>query len=371
MKYTVFQTGGHDFRPEYLMLSQNLNNFLDRINFLGFTATANFTVVSDIQSQLQIKDSNFLSPTVYEKDNFSYSFVKDENEEAMYTSLKSITDEITLKNERALVFCKTQEIGEQLVELIGYEADLFNPNDPESYYQFAQEKCSILVANSQLGIGINLPNVQNVIHFGIPTSKNEFVQEIGRAGRNNETVNSYVIYLDKDTNEDLNKALVRDVEIDSIQSKIKFLNNDYSKVYNILIHDNLTKDELFESLIDICNGLKKVSIIKKQYPADISGFIKRQLFMLYVCGFIDEWFTVENDVDEITVLINVCATGYNKFKTNFDFAMFKRMKTRMLSYFDSLGNNRTVIAKINRAKTINDFVRIYVEWYYDCKRQII
>ena len=210
------------------MLSQNLNNFLDRINFLGFTATANFTVVSDIQSQLQIKDSNFLSPTVYEKDNFSYSFVKDENEEAMYTSLKSITDEITLKNERALVFCKTQEIGEQLVELIGYEADLFNPNDPESYYQFAQEKCSILVANSQLGIGINLPNVQNVIHFGIPTSKNEFVQEIGRAGRNNETVNSYVIYLDKDINEDLNKALVRDVEIDSIQSKIKFLNNDYS-----------------------------------------------------------------------------------------------------------------------------------------------
>lgn len=356
---------GHDFRPEYLMLSQNLNNFLDRINFLGFTATANFTVVSDIQSQLQIKDSNFLSPTVYEKDNFSYSFVKDENEEAMYTSLKSITDEITLKNERALVFCKTQEIGEQLVELIGYEADLFNPNDPESYYQFAQEKCSILVANSQLGIGINLPNVQNVIHFGIPTSKNEFVQEIGRAGRNNETVNSYVIYLDKDINEDLNKALVRDVEIDSIQSKIKFLNNDYSKVYNILIHDNLTKDELFESLIDICNGLKKVSIIKKQYPADISGFIKRQLFMLYVCGFIDEWFTVENDVDEITVLINVCATGYNKFKTNFDFAMFKRMKTRMLSYFDSLGNNRPVIAKINRAKTINDFVRIYVEWYYD------
>src|SRR5699024_9744611 len=32
---------GHDFRPEYLMLSKFLNKFLDRVTFLGFTATAN------------------------------------------------------------------------------------------------------------------------------------------------------------------------------------------------------------------------------------------------------------------------------------------------------------------------------------------
>ena len=33
---------GHDFRPEYLMLSKNLNQFFDRTTFLGFTATANY-----------------------------------------------------------------------------------------------------------------------------------------------------------------------------------------------------------------------------------------------------------------------------------------------------------------------------------------
>jgi len=41
------------------------------------------------------------------------------------------------------------------------------------------EKCKVLVVSEELGIGINLPNIQNIIHFGLPVSKNEFVQEIG------------------------------------------------------------------------------------------------------------------------------------------------------------------------------------------------
>ena len=41
---------GHDFRPEYLMLSKNLKKYLEQTSFLGFTATANYTVVKDIQN---------------------------------------------------------------------------------------------------------------------------------------------------------------------------------------------------------------------------------------------------------------------------------------------------------------------------------
>ena len=48
-----------------------------------------------------------------------------------------------------------------------------------AYHLFADEKCKVLVVSEELGIGINLPNIQNIIHFGLPVSKNEFVQEIG------------------------------------------------------------------------------------------------------------------------------------------------------------------------------------------------
>ena len=70
---------GHDFRPEYLMLSKHLNTFLSRISFLGFTATANYTVVEDIQKQLNIPQQNIISPITFEKYNISYDFRESES----------------------------------------------------------------------------------------------------------------------------------------------------------------------------------------------------------------------------------------------------------------------------------------------------
>lgn len=50
---------GHDFRPEYLMLSKNMSNYLGEARYLGFTATANYTVAQDIQRQLHQFRSSF------------------------------------------------------------------------------------------------------------------------------------------------------------------------------------------------------------------------------------------------------------------------------------------------------------------------
>lgn len=66
---------GHDFRPEYLMLSQYLNKCLDQISFWGFTATANYTVVEDVQKQLAIPQENFFSPLAFEKYNIDYHLI--------------------------------------------------------------------------------------------------------------------------------------------------------------------------------------------------------------------------------------------------------------------------------------------------------
>ena len=41
----------------------------------------------------------------------------------------------------------------------------------------------VVVATTALGMGVNIPNVERVCHFGIPDTIEEYVQEIGRAGR--------------------------------------------------------------------------------------------------------------------------------------------------------------------------------------------
>lgn len=83
------------------------------------------------------------------------------------------------RNERTFVFTKNEEISFQVAQAIGYEADVFQKENTYAYHLFADEKCKVLVVSEELGIGINLPNIQNIIHFGLPVSKNEFVQEIG------------------------------------------------------------------------------------------------------------------------------------------------------------------------------------------------
>ena len=41
----------------------------------------------------------------------------------------------------------------------------------------------IIIATSALGMGVNIPNIRNVFHFGLPSDVESYVQEIGRAGR--------------------------------------------------------------------------------------------------------------------------------------------------------------------------------------------
>ena len=43
----------------------------------------------------------------------------------------------------------------------------------------------IVIATSALGIGVNIPNIRNIFHYGISSDIESYVQEIGRAGRDN------------------------------------------------------------------------------------------------------------------------------------------------------------------------------------------
>lgn len=348
---------GHDFRPEYLMLSKFLNKFLDRVTFLGFTATANYTVVEDIQQQLKIPQQNIFSPIAFEKYNISYHFQALQNFDEMVEKVCEVVADQIRQNKRTLVFTKNDEISFQIAQAIGYEADVFQKENTYAYHLFADEKCKVLVASEELGIGINLPNVQNIIHFGLPVSKNEFVQEIGRAGRANEEVNSYVFYLEPNHKNVPDILLKRELEIPDISKILNNIDNDYSNCYRKLNSNIDSKGDLLERILEIYNDLTengRDTNIRK-YPIATVDMVKKYIYMLYVIGFINDWYSYS--ADENSGIIEIMITlGID--------CDLSRVKKRATEYYDFLGSNREQIVKTQRATTITDVIEIYVDWYY-------
>lgn len=356
---------GHDFRPEYLMLSQFLDRYLDRVSFLGFTATANFAVVEDVQLQLRIPQENVFSPVEFEKYNISYHFQACSNFDEMVSTAKSIVLERIARNERTLVFAKSEAISCVLANAIGYEADVFLKGNTSTYHLFADEKCKVLVASDELGIGVNLPNVHNIVHFGLPVSKNEFVQEIGRAGRANEQVNSYVIYLEPTPQNVPEPLLRREFGISSIAHMLT-PGNDYFDCYQKLSDGMVSKGELLKRVIasyeDFESGGQASYVMK--YSIESLDSVKRVLYILHIMGYIHEWYFCANDTRNglARIIINVRVSNAEFYRDSAN--MLSRMKKRAIEYYESLGSNREQIAKTQRAGDASEVLGIYVDWYY-------
>jgi superfamily II DNA helicase RecQ len=71
-----------------------------------------------------------------------------------------------------------------------------SPNDAR------QKMCSYLhhglmrlvIATGAFGLGIDLPGVRHIIHWGLPTSIEEYLQQIGRAGRDGFWAHAELVY---------------------------------------------------------------------------------------------------------------------------------------------------------------------------------
>jgi ATP-dependent DNA helicase RecQ len=94
-----------------------------------------------------------------------------------------------------LVFCQTKAECERVLNVLApvadghhgtvglYHADLSNREKGQAAELFAKGSIKILVCTVAFGMGVDVGNVSTVLHWGTPGSLEQYVQEIGRAGR--------------------------------------------------------------------------------------------------------------------------------------------------------------------------------------------
>ncbi len=235
-----FSAWGQDFRVDYLYIGDFIRELQKRkglkttIPVSCFTATAKQKVISDICDYFKKKlDLDLkLFATDATRENLHYSVLFKETDEEKYNALRSL---IEARQCPTIVYVsrthRTYELAEKLTA-DGFPAKPFNGKMESSdkianQEAFINNEIQVIVATSAFGMGVDKKDVRLVIHYDISDSLENYVQEAGRAGRD-QTLEAecFVLFNDSDLDKHfilLNQTKLSISEIQQVWKAIKDL----------------------------------------------------------------------------------------------------------------------------------------------------
>ena len=248
---------GHDFRPAYKELSWFKKTLiLPSVPIIALTATATPRVRGDVLNCLgleplvsptqsiesQGRGTKLFSTTTarpnihYEVRYFNESSPRDPSGDDLFPNLLSWLTSISLRRQNMLDYLSTSSklpglqdrariagiiyvplratadslasrltsfsvtatafhAGlDALVRIQIQESFLHPPIPSDTEARTLAGSFNIIVATTAFGMGIDVPGVRFVVHYGLPRGLESFVQESGRAGRDGKAASSLVLY---------------------------------------------------------------------------------------------------------------------------------------------------------------------------------
>ncbi len=191
---------GHDFRPDYRSLADRLDA-LGETTVLALTATATPRVRKDIIQSLRrpLKEVS----ADFDRPNLTLICRQPPDQKAKDREVLRLLKE---KPGATIIYVSSRAEADRLgvwLEQEGiptgvYHAGISNEIRAQVQEQFQQDKLRVLVATVAFGMGVDKPDVRQVIHYNLPTSLENYYQEAGRAGRDGEASQCTLFYVPKD-----------------------------------------------------------------------------------------------------------------------------------------------------------------------------
>lgn len=224
LEYMVFDEAhcisqwGMEFRPEYLNVIDKCKMFSQTypqgMCITMFSATVTDMIYNQINESVPVKrlgqdnDKKLYNPV---RNHIGMSFQPIAHD--MESRIKAIVEYIKEKNvkfehSRMLVFCKTRNQCEELAAIlpsllvkegilqerdaadrVGYFHAGLDADDRDDAYQRLKAKedpIYILCATKAFGMGMDIPNIHYIVHLSPPNVLEDYLQEVGRAGRKKE-----------------------------------------------------------------------------------------------------------------------------------------------------------------------------------------
>ena len=199
---------GDSFRMEFSHLGEIRSIVPRDVHLMALTATATLSTSKYIIGNLSMQDPAIVySPPV--KKNITY-FVRDKPKEGIPAAFNPIVERlITQRNMgRVIIFCRTYEdviaihryfcdtLGDYVTEpkespnyVVYRVVDMYTHSTHPSVKtkilkQFTSpSSLRVIIVTIAFAMGIDCPDVRQVIHWGVPEDAEMYVQESGRAGR--------------------------------------------------------------------------------------------------------------------------------------------------------------------------------------------
>ncbi|MDJ0599103.1 MAG: RecQ family ATP-dependent DNA helicase [Crocosphaera sp.] len=185
---------GETFRPTYsrlgvvrqTLLKNKLSN--KKIAIAAFTATANPKSKDIIKSSLQLKNPQIFSISPYRK-NLNLAIKIAWTPRCRRHQLLNFIQ--YHQKQSGLVYVRSRKDSEELSQWLqtlnykvtAYHAGLSAIERREIEEKWLKNKLQFVFCTSAFGLGINKPDVRWIVHYQVPFLLSEYLQEIGRGGR--------------------------------------------------------------------------------------------------------------------------------------------------------------------------------------------
>ena len=233
-----FSAWGHDFRVDYLYIGdfiksiQEKKNLQKSISISCFTATARQRVIEDIKNYFKEKLS--LDLEVFRANasraNLHYKVFMKDTKEDKYDCVRELLEEkrcptIIYVSRTRSAYLLAERLTEDGYLAKPYHGQMDKKEKSENQDAFINGQVQIMVATSAFGMGVDKKDVGMVIHYEISSSLEDYIQEAGRAGRDeNISADCFVLFNEEDLNKHfilLNQTKVSIKEIQQVWKAIK------------------------------------------------------------------------------------------------------------------------------------------------------